>query len=104
MDNEQLEKEIQEKGLTAPRVSLASIHEKMKTIEYVEYETRSGSILRWCVIELENGFSVTGRPSVSVSAENDDVEIGEKVAYDNALNEVWPLEGYLLKQKLHEQS
>jgi hypothetical protein len=104
MDNEQLEKEIQEKGLTAPRVSLASIHEKMKTIEYVEYETRSGSILRWCVIELENGFTATGRPSVSVSAENDDVEIGEKVAYDNALNEVWPLEGYLLKQKLHEQS
>jgi len=26
-------------------------------------------------------------------------EIGEKVAYDNARQKIWALEGYLLKQK-----
>jgi len=30
-------------------------------------------------------------------------EISEKVAYDNARQKIWALEGYLLKQKLYEK-
>ncbi|HAL1282790.1 TPA: hypothetical protein H5R18_004651, partial [Escherichia coli] len=37
------------------------------------------------------------------SPENFDAEIGRKVARKNAIEKIWPLEGYLLKQKLSEQ-
>ena len=30
-------------------------------------------------------------------------EIGRKIARENAINKVWPLMGYALKQKLSEQ-
>ena len=51
---------------------------------------------------LKNGFTVTGE-SACVSPENFDQEIGQKLAFENARNKVWVLEGYLLKQKLHEE-
>ena len=50
-----------------------------------------------------NGFVVNGE-SASASKENFDVEIGKKVAYENAREQIWKLEGYLLKQKLYEAS
>ena len=52
------------------------------------------------MLTTRSGFAVTGRPSVSVSPENDDAEVGERVAYQNAKNELWPLMGYALKEKL----
>ena len=46
----------------------------------------------------------SGLPSASVSAENDDQEIGEKVAFENARNAMWPLMGYALKERLHAET
>jgi len=103
MDNDALEKKIQEKGLDAPRVTPPELEAKIKDVEYVKHITPSGKVLRWAVLDLVNGFAVVGSPSVSVSVENDDEEVGEEVAYDNSLNEMWPLEGYLLQQKLFEE-
>lgn len=40
--------------------------------------------------------------SACASPENFDPEIGRKIAYDNAFNKIWLLEGYLLKEKLHQ--
>lgn len=100
MNNEKLEQEIVEKGLVAPRVTLQSIKDKITEVEYVEFTTKSGKILRWCVLTMSNGFGVTGKPSCSASIENDNEEIGKKVAYDNAFDNVWELEGYALSEKL----
>jgi hypothetical protein len=33
-----------------------------------------------------------------------DREIGEKIAFANAREQIWALEGYLLKQELHEEA
>lgn len=99
--DEELEQEIQDKGLTAPRVTLGRIDAKVKDVEFVRHVTRSGSILRWAVLEMENGFTIAGKPSASVSAENDNAEIGERIATENAMNEVWAFEGYLLKEELY---
>ncbi|EKQ7398058.1 hypothetical protein P6Q96_004908, partial [Escherichia coli] len=55
-----------------------------------------------CVLVLCNGFIVTGE-SACASPKNFDAEIGRKVARKNAIEKIWPLEGYLLKQKLSEQ-
>lgn len=61
------------------------------------------ALLTFCVLTLRNGFTVTGE-SACVSPENFDAEIGRKVARQKAVEKVWPLMGYALKQKLYEAS
>jgi hypothetical protein len=101
MNDQTIEQEIQAKGKTAPRVTpddqLANIHH----IETVKHVTQSGQVLRWAVLVTQSGFAVVGKPSVAVSPENDDAEIGEDVAFENSKAELWPLMGYALKQQLH---
>lgn len=101
-DEQEIEKEIQAKNLTAPRVTLEGMHEKIIGSEIVKHISTTGQVLRWAVLTMENGFAVTGKPSCSVSPENDNAALGEKIALQNAQDEVWALEGYALKQKLHE--
>ena len=59
------------------------------------------NLLTFCVLVLRNGFTVTGE-SACASPENFDAELGRKIARANAVNKVWPLLGFSLKQKLHE--
>lgn len=97
-DEKELEKEINKKGLNAPRLTPALID---KTIKEVEYHVFQNTCLTVCCMTLKNGFTVTGE-SACASPENFNKEIGEKIAYDNARNKIWALEGYLLKQRLSE--
>jgi len=54
-----------------------------------------------CQLTMKNGFTVVATSSC-VSPANFNRAIGEKVAWDNALEKVWELEGYLLQQKRFE--
>lgn len=99
MNELNLEKEIQEKGLIAPRLTPALIDE---TIEKESYH-RLTEVLTVCVLTLRNGFTVTGE-SACASPENYNEEIGNKIARENARDKIWVLEGYLLKQKLYEDA
>lgn len=96
MSEEQIEKEIQDKGLNAPRLTPALIDSKIKDKAFHVFE---GSCLTVCCLTLENGFTVTGE-SACVSPENFDAEIGETIAFEQARNKIWMLEGYLLKERL----
>lgn len=98
--HDSLEREIQAKGLTAPRVTPADLQANIVHTEIVKYVSPSGQVLRWAVLTTRNGFAVTGRPSASVSSANDNAEIGERVAIDNAKQELWPLMGYALRDEL----
>ena len=51
-----------------------------------------------CRIVLDNKFSVSGE-SACVNPENYNQEIGERIAYDNAFRQLWPLFGFLLAEK-----
>jgi hypothetical protein len=99
MNDETTEQLIQEKGKTAPRVTPATIRAKIAKREF----HRLTDVLTVCVLTLVNGFTVTGE-SACASPENYDEEIGRKVAEENAIQKIWPLEGYLLKQTLYEAS
>lgn len=99
-DDDAIEQEIKAKGLTAPRVTPADIEANIRNVEYVKHASAGGQVLRWAVITTASGYAVVGRPSVAVSPENDDTEIGEKVALENSKNELWSLMGYALKEKL----
>ena len=100
MNEVALEKEIQAKGLVAPRVTPDDLDAAVVDTEIVKHISKSGKVLRWAVLTTGNGYAVVGRPSVSVSVENDNAEIGEKVAISNSRNELWPLLGYELQSKL----
>ncbi|OWQ91999.1 hypothetical protein CDN99_06470 [Roseateles aquatilis] len=104
MNDQQIENEIQAKGLTAPRVTRSQIEDAIASIDFVTHTSASGQILRWAVLNMVNGYAVVGRPSVAVSPENDDAELGKEIATDNSINEAWPLLGYELKSKLAHQA
>jgi hypothetical protein len=96
MSEQAIEKEIQDKGLNAPRLNPQHID---NTILAEQYHVFDGTTLTVCCLTLKNGFTVTGE-SAAASPENFDVEIGRKIARQNAREKIWALEGYLLKQKL----
>lgn len=54
-----------------------------------------------CQLTLKNGYTVVGT-SACIDPLEFNKPVGEKVAWDNALEKVWELEGYLLQQKRHE--
>lgn len=95
-DEAQIEAEIQAKGLNAPRLTPALID---ATIVSEQYHVFPGTTLTVCAMTLRNGYIVTGE-SAAASPENFDKAIGRKIAYDNARNKIWGLEGYLLHEKL----
>lgn len=109
MSNIDIEQEIQSKNLTAPRITPQHIESVILAETY--FTAADGAIatgddyhdslalLTFCVLTLQNGFTVTGE-SACASPENFDAEIGRKIARQNAVNKIWMLEGYLLKQHL----
>ena len=91
-----IEQEIQNKGLTAPRLTPADID---ASIVGENYHVFPGTTLTICMLTLRNGYHVTGE-AAAASPENFDAAIGKKIARDNARNKIWALEGYLLRSKL----
>jgi len=98
MSEQAIEKEIQEKGLNAPRLTPDLIDSKICGKQFHVFED---SCLTVCCLTLENGFTVTGE-SACASPHNFNKEVGEKIAYEQARNKIWALEGYLLKEKLYQ--
>lgn len=111
-----IEAEIKAKGLTAPRVTPQRIEEVIAAEFYFTASEGAGasgytsksqlenlsplSLLTFCVLVMQNGFTVTGE-SACASPENFNAELGRKIARQNAIAKIWPLEGYLLRQQLY---
>lgn len=50
--------------------------------------------------KLPNGFTISGR-AACVDPKNFNLEIGRKIARENAEHQLWQLEGYLLQEKIY---
>jgi len=98
MNDQEIEKEIQEKGLNAPRLTPSDIEAQ---VIHEQYHVFDGTQFTVCLLTLANGFNVSGESSC-VSPENFDAEIGRKIARENAKQKIWALEGYRLKQYLFD--
>ena len=96
IDEQELEQEIQDKGLNAPRLTPDLIDSKILCTQYFRVDNTTVTI---CAMILQNGYTVVGK-SAAVSMDNFDSELGEKIAKDDAREQIWALEGYLLKEKL----
>ncbi len=98
--DQDLEDRINELRLNAPRITANSIENLIINETYTRLP--SGKVMV-CELTLENGFTVRGEASV-VSLSNFNEEIGRKISFENAKNQIWQLEGYLLQQELWEEA
>ncbi|KZK32266.1 hypothetical protein A4F85_04540 [Delftia sp. GW456-R20] len=114
-----VEDEIQAKGLTAPRVTPQDVEDEIMSIHFFTAEQGARhqdavnpldhgdvpstlGLLTFCVLRLRNGFTVTGE-SACASPENFDADIGRRIARENAVEKIWPLLGFRLRDKLATQ-
>lgn len=96
-------------GRTAPRVSLDDIKANIASEMFVvggdiaaiceAPDHPSLDVLTICLLVLRNGFTIIGK-SAPADARNFDPELGRKLAYEDAVRQVWPLMGYALRDKL----
>lgn len=89
------------------KVALGALPAERITPEYMKNRIsevkfhKLGETLTHCTLQLDNKYSVTGE-SACVAPENYNQEIGEKIAYENAFQKLWPLFGFLLAEKRHQ--
>jgi len=98
-------------GRTAPRVSLADIEAKIAEEHYVvgaQAVNAAGGFsayasldtLTLCMLVMDNGFVLIGK-SAPASVDNFDPMLGRKLAYEDAIRQVWPLMGFALRERLN---
>jgi hypothetical protein len=92
-----LEQKIEDAKPTAPRITKEHIQALIVDETYTNLE---GTRTTVCRLELANGFCVVGVNNGPVSAANFSQEIGCEYAYKAAVDQIWPLEGYLLAERL----
>lgn len=106
-------------GRTAPRVSLADLEANIVMEAYftggealasdrVIYHDRCKpgqfrgddlAVLTICLLQTRNGFVIIGK-SAPASPDNFDPVLGRRLAYEDAVRQLWPLMGYALREKL----
>lgn len=69
-----------------------------KIIKKKEYIRHEGSTLTICLLTLKNGFVVVGQ-SACVDPKKFRVKLGREIAYEDAREKIWLLEGYLLQEQ-----
>lgn len=101
---------------THPRVSLNDMEAKINERYYFTAEDAVASIgnipyvsggplslLTICILVMANGFTIIGK-SAPASPENFDPEKGKRFAYEDAIKQLWPLEGYALRERLSAEA
>jgi hypothetical protein len=91
----------------APRVSLADIEGAIaQRYHFTASEALPSAgglpeldILSMCVLVMRNGFMVVGK-SAPASRENFNADLGKKFAYEDCIRQLWPLMGFLLRDRL----
>lgn len=82
---------------TPHRVTLQSIEEKVKNTEYLH--PQGAPHMTIAVLYLTNGYVVIGK-SAPADPNNFNKELGQKFAREDAVRQIWPMEGYALCEKL----
>lgn len=107
--------------MTTPRtITKASIESRIRSVHYVNVgaavlgqqpvdtkltheDLGELSLVTMCFIIMENGFKVEG-VSACVDPAKYNQELGQQFAYQNAFEKLWQLEGYLLKDHMHQEA
>lgn len=85
--------------MTRQTVTKEWIEKKVKSVDYIRIPDTTVTI---CHIVLANGFSVRGE-SACVSPHTFEEAVGRRIAYENAFDKIWQLEGYLLAEEIYKR-
>jgi len=119
ISDDAIEQAIQDKDLTAPRVTLEQIENAIYSEHYftaeaavnAPFSTRnvwnagvdmySDTLerLTFCILVLKNDFTVVGK-SAPVSPDNFDAQLGRDIARRDAIDQCWALFGFHLASTL----
>ena len=80
-------------------VSLNDIQDKVKKTTYTLLPDGKTTI---CQLHMENGFTINGH-SACVDPSEYNQALGEKYAYEKAIDNAWELEGYLLAEEIFQR-
>lgn len=96
----------------APRVSLSDIEAAIgarydmhgddvvgSTHSISKMDAAALRLLSVCILHLKNGFIIIGK-SAPASPDNFNAELGKRLAYEDAIRQLWPMMGFALKEKL----
>lgn len=97
MNELELEKELQERKINAPRLGPEQIDAAIVSEEFHVFHGKH----MVCCLTLKNGFTVIGEAAV-VSPANFREDIGKRLSRDRARDKVWQAEAYLLQQRVYE--
>lgn len=78
-------------------VTMNGILDKIRSATYTLLPNGRTTI---CQLTLQNGFTVEGK-SACVDIANYNRALGEKYAYEDAVRQIWQLEGYLLAELMY---
>ena len=79
------------------KVTLDGIKAKIRGETYLVLPDGRTTI---CQLEMQNGYTINGY-SACVDPKEFDRDLGRKYAFEDALRQIWPLEGYLLADKMY---
>lgn len=106
MSLESTEKECAANAV-APRVALSDIEAGIDAVYHTTADKAVGDspqvpslkLLSICIIVMRNGFTVIGK-SAPAAADNFNADLGRKLAYEDAVRQLWPLMGFALRERL----
>jgi hypothetical protein len=78
-------------------VTVTDMQQRTKKVEYFIVPDTTTTL---CFMHLHCGFLITGK-SACVDPAKFNQALGEKYAYEDAINKMWELEGYLLANELY---
>lgn len=79
-------------------VTTTSMMERVKHVDYLRVPDTTTTM---CFLHLRCGFLVVGK-SACVDPARFNQALGEKYAYEDAINKMWELEGYRVSNAIYE--
>lgn len=86
----------------APRTAV-SLNDILAKVRRATYTVLPDTTTTVCQLHMENGYVILGT-SACVDPAKFNKALGEKYAYEDAINKAWPLEGYLLAEEIFQRS
>lgn len=83
----------------APTVTQSDVDDEILAEQFHVFP---GTTMTVCALTLRNGYVVTGE-SAAASPANFNVELGQQIARRKAVEKIWPLLGFRLRDKLHAE-
>ena len=89
----EIEQMMVDLGCKGSYISSEFIHSRIEAVDFQTIEL-AGNKFMYCGIRMKGGFVVTGHPAACIDPSNWRDEIGKKVSFENAFDEIYRLEAY----------